>query len=146
MLVTVLHRLAKPEKSATANVFSDVSKDSWYAESVKWAVESGIVNGVSHEEFAPDNDITREQLATIIYRYAKSNGYDMHENSKSDVYSYKDSDEISDYASDAVSYVMKAGIMNGRGEKMFAPKAKITRAEVAAVIMRFSEVKNDSEK
>lgn len=145
MLVTVLHRLAKPENEVSANTFSDIPKDAWYEESVKWASENGIVNGVTEKEFAPDNDITREQLATIIYRFAKLNNYDVNEELDFDVLSYKDSGEISDYAFEAIKYVMKTGIMNGREEKIFAPKAKITRAEVATVIMRFSEVKTEIE-
>lgn len=138
MLVSVLFRIADTGKSPSGSVFSDVQEGKWYTESINWAAESGIVSGVSETEFAPDSDITREQIALIIYRFATYSGYDMNvENA--DLSAFSDSENISDYAKDAVGYLVGKGIMNGKGAGELAPRDKATRAEVATMLMKFLE-------
>ena len=96
MLVTVLYNLENPEKTDAQNTFSDVKNGEWYTNAVIWAKENGIVNGISETEFAPNKKITREQLVTVMYRYAKLKRTNM--NSLSELSDFTDSDEIYDYA------------------------------------------------
>ncbi len=140
MLVTVLHRLDSSKEPKTYSLFSDVPKDAWYTKSVNWAADNNIINGVSENTFAPDNEITREQLAVILYRYAVYNGYDVSlESTKTSVFS--DKGKISPYAVDAINYITAIGVLNGREENILAPQDKVTRAEVATMLKRFAEVK-----
>ena len=141
MLVTVLYRLASPADPSLSNPFQDVAEDTWYTESVKWAAGNGIVSGVSQTEFAPDADITREQLAVILYRYALLCGYDTSIGENTNILSYSDFEKISAYALHAIRYVVALGVMTGRTEDMIVPEGSATRAEVATMLMRFSEVK-----
>ena len=137
MLVTVLYRMAKPEEKANNHNFADVPEGQWYSDAVTWAAENNIVNGVSENKFAPDEDITREQMALIIYRFAKMQGYDV--THKADISHFADTDDISDWALDAISWVNKAELVNGTSETTLSPKATATRAQVAAILMRFCE-------
>lgn len=138
MLVSVLFRIAAPETTSAESAFADVSDGKWYTESINWAAENGIVSGVSETEFAPDMDITREQIALIIYRFASKIGHDMNvENT--DLSAYTDSKNISDYAVDAIKYLVSKGIMSGKGAGELAPREKATRAEVATMLMKFQE-------
>ena len=128
MFVTILYRAAgEPEVSATTN-FADVTTDKYYAKAVAWANANGIVKGITETEFAPDNNITREQMATILYRYAK--------NKAAAEVNYTDKDAISDYAMDAVAWAKAAGIMQGNADGTFAPVRNASRAEAAAVFVR----------
>lgn len=140
MLVTVLHRYDGNPQLSAVNGFEDVGADMWYAQSVGWAAENGIVNGYSDNKFAPDESITREQLAVILYRYAQYKGYDLTVESNADISGYKDADSISDYAKDAIYYAVSLGVINGKTEDIIAPLESATRAEVATMIMRFAEV------
>ncbi len=135
MLVAVLYRLAAPSEVTGEHSFVDVPDDAWYSESVKWATSDGIVSGMSETEFAPNADITREQIAVILYRYAAKNGANVV--SRADVTSYSDAADISAYAKDAMEYAVAAGIIYGRDDNNLAPKNNATRAEVATMLMRF---------
>ncbi len=137
MLVTVLHRLAEPTEGMYENPFTDVPEGQWYTDAILWAAENGIVNGVSSDAFDPDAGITREQLALILYRYAKSCGYETTETELTD---FEDKDQISDYAIEAIRYAVAEGIMGGKTDTTLAPKDGATRAEVAAMLMRFSAI------
>jgi len=141
MLVTVLYRLESPEKITEENPFSDISGDEWYSEGVVWAAENNIINGVSENEFAPDSPITREQLALIMYRYALLKGDNVSEYDETDILSYEDFNEISEYAKTAMKYVNGAGILKGRTGNLLTPKGGASRAEVATILMRFIEMK-----
>ena len=112
--------------------FSDVSDDSWYAKAVLWAYNNDIISGKTETEFDPNSDITREQMAVILYRYAKTKGY----NSDSDEITYSDVKDIADYATDSVKWAYYAGIMTGDENGNFNPKAGTTRAQAASVFMR----------
>lgn len=141
MLVTVLHRLDSSKEVNEHSGFSDVPKDAWYTKSVHWATANKIINGISENSFAPDNQITREQLAVILYRYAIYNGYDTNLDSTK-LLAFSDKEKISPYAVDAVNYITSIGVLNGREENILAPQEKVTRAEVATMFKRFAEVKN----
>lgn len=132
MFVTVIYRAEKEPQSGSC-AFTDIESGSYYEKAVAWANANGIVSGVSDEIFAPNEPITREQMATIIYRYAKFKGYDT---AASGSTSYTDNGNISDYAKDAVIWAAEKSIMTGSTDGSFAPKANTTRAQAAAVFMR----------
>lgn len=138
MLVTVIHRLDGESETADNVSFADVSADMWYAQSVNWASSNNIVNGITEESFNPDGNITREQLAVILYRYASYKGYNTE--CDNDITSYSDYKDISSYATDAIRYAVSIGVMNGRTSDTLAPLDSVTRAEVATMLMRFAEM------
>lgn len=135
MFVTVLYRLEKEPDAEKAD-FIDVPEGAYYEKAVGWAVQEGIVNGISETEFAPDNTITREQMATIIYRYMEFKGIDTSVDEKVDITAYSDFEEISDYAEDAFRFACNAGIISGTSETTLAPKESATRAQMAAIFQR----------
>ncbi len=137
MLVTVLYRMANPENSDNKHTFADVPEGQWYTDAVNWAASSGIVNGISQSEFAPDSDISREQMALIIYRFAKMQGYNVSD--VADISSFADVDDVSDWALDALCWANKTELVNGTSETTLSPKATATRAQIAAILMRFCE-------
>ena len=129
MFVTILYRAAgEPEVSAATN-FADVTTDKYYAKAVAWANANGIVKGITETEFAPDNNITREQMAAILYRYSKNKA-------AAGEITYTDKAAISDYALDAVAWAKAAGVMEGNADGTFAPLRNASRAEAAAVFVR----------
>ena len=135
MFVTVIYRMEN-EPQTEKCAFTDVESGSYYENAVAWANENGIVSGISEECFAPNEPITREQMAAIIYRYAAFKGYDITTSSNT---SYTDNDDISDYAKDAVIWAAEKSVMTGNTDGSFAPKANTTRAQVASVFMRMVE-------
>ncbi len=141
MLVTVLHRLSDSPESNQSNNFTDVKDGEWYWESVKWATETGIVKGISDKSFAPSENITREQLALILYRYSIMNGLTSDETV--DISTYEDDDKISEYAKDAMVYAVSVGLITGTDENTLMPNSTATRAEVATILMRFSQMKGN---
>ena len=136
MFVTVLYRMENEPETANA-AFTDVVSGSWYEKAVAWAYAGGLVTGVSETEFAPEDTITREQMATILYRYAKFKGMDVSVRGET---SYTDKDAISDYAADAVIWAATKAVMSGNADGSFAPTDNATRAEAAAVFMRIQEI------
>ena len=134
-LVTILYRLeGEPEVSGTSG-FSDVAAGIWYTDAVAWAAENGIVNGVSDTEFAPGDDITREQLAAILYRYAACQGYDVSQ--RADLSGFGDASSISGYAHEALSWAHAQGLVLGFEDGSLRPQGTASRAQIAAVLMRF---------
>lgn len=141
MLVTVLYRAEGSPAVNKSIAFGDVDASAYYLAAVNWAQKNGIVSGISETEFAPDENITREQIATIIYRYAKFKGI-APEGAWAIKLDYADLDEISDYAAEGIMYCTMKGIMKGKDNNSFAPKDNATRAEIAAILQRFAnEVK-----
>lgn len=138
MFVTVLGRLAGVSvKNNVSTKFTDVEKKKWYTGYIKWASDNGIVDGVSKTRFAPNAPITREQLCTMIVRYCNYAGITLTD--KVDEVFFKDNDQISLYAVKNIQTCQRAGIVNGRGNGYFAPKATATRAEVAKLLQNFAE-------
>lgn len=137
MLVTVLYRMANPESAENTHSFADVSEGQWYSDAVAWAAANGIVSGITSTKFAPDSDITREQMALIIYRYAKMQGYNVSD--AADISNFADTDDVSDWALDAIKWANKTELVNGTSETTLSPKATATRAQVATILMRFCE-------
>ena len=134
-LVTILYRLeGEPEVSGTSG-FTDVEADIWYTDAVAWAAQNGIVNGVSDTEFAPGDDITREQLAAILYRYAACQGYDVSQ--RADLSGFGDASSISGYAQEALSWAHAQGLVLGFEDGSLRPQGTASRAQIAAVLMRF---------
>lgn len=135
MLVTVLWRYeGSPEEGK--NTFSDVPNDEWYTKAVAWAAENGIVGGVGDGKFDPNGNITREQMAAILYRYAGKKGFDT--SKKGDLSAFPDQARVSAYATDAINWTVAEGIINGNGGRL-DPQGNATRAQVATILMRFIE-------
>lgn len=139
MFVTVLYRAENEPSVEEAPAFSDVETDSYYADAVIWAYENGVVSGISETEFAPDRNITREQIAALLYRYADYKGI-APEGAWAIRLGYADTEEISDYAAEGVMYCTLKEIMRGKDENRFEPHANATRAETAAIFNRFIEM------
>ena len=136
-LVTILYRLeGEPEVSGTSG-FTDVEAGTWYTDAVAWAAANGIVNGVSETEFAPGKDITREQLATILFRYAEAKGYDV--SARADLSAYPDADQIQSYAAESVAWAVAEGLIQGFEDNTLRPAGNATRAQIATILMRFCE-------
>lgn len=110
-----------------------MAADSWYAEAVRWAAGEGIVSGVDAAHFAPDSAITREQLAAILYRYAGS------ETTDGDLSGFSDSEDAGSWAVDALSWCVEEGILTGVDDTTLDPQGTATRAQIAAILMRFAE-------
>lgn len=124
----------------TCESFVDVPNGQWYTSSAQWAYENGIVNGVGGAYFAPERTITREEFAAMLYRYTEYLEVDT--TARVDYSEYADSESVSDWAHDAMSWAVAEGLINGKPGKLLAPQDTITRAEVATVIYRFNnEVK-----
>ncbi len=137
MLVTVLYRNAGEPAVNKSIPFADVDMGSWYANAVVWAKQNGIVNGVNEANFAPDNNITREQIAAIMFRFAQYKGMDavtLEENLQ-----FTDSKKISEYAVSAMNWAVGKGLMKGKSTTTINPKDNATRAEIAAILQRFIE-------
>ena len=136
-LVTILHRLAGQPAPSGDSGFSDVETGTWYTDAVAWAAQNGIVNGVSDTQFAPGDDITREQLAVILYRYATYQGYDVSQ--RADLSGFVDAGTISTYAQEALSWANAQGLVLGFEDDSLRPQGTATRAQIAAVLMRFCQ-------
>ena len=134
-LVTILYRLAGQPAVSGDLPFTDVEAGTWYTDAVAWAAQNGIVNGVSDTEFAPGDDITREQLAVILYRYAAYQGYDVSQ--RADLSGFGDASSISDYAQEALSWAHAQGLVLGFEDGSLRPQGTASRAQIAAVLMRF---------
>lgn len=137
MLITVLYRLENPVAKERTHTFNDVIDGSWYEDAIAWAVECGIINGVDEANFSPDGDITREQMISIIYRYAKNKNYNTDD--MSDLACFTDVNEISEYAMDAMKWAHAVGLIDGINETSISPKTTATRAHVATILMRFAK-------
>jgi len=134
MLVTVLWRLDGSPAAADAG-FADLSQE-WYKAAVGWAAANGIVDGYGNGKFGPEDAVTREQTAAILWRYAKYKGRDVSVGEDTNLLSYGDASDISEYAVPAFQWACGAGIIEGSGGKL-TPADTATRAQVAAVLRRF---------
>ena len=131
MIVTMLHRLEN-EPTASAAGFTDVASNTYYANAVAWAAANGVVTGVSETSFAPNDAITREQLAAILYRYAELKGYNV--SASGSLSGYTDASQISSYATTAMQWANSTGLITGKTSTTLSPKGNATRAEVATIL------------
>ena len=137
MAATVLYRLAEPDAEALDNPFHDVAKDAWYAQSVAWAANVGVVGGYGNETFGPEDSVTREQFVAMLYRFAKSENSNL-ENHGS-LQQFADEDTVSDWAKETMTWAVDAGIINGLSDKTLNPSGTTTRAQAAVMLQRFVE-------
>ena len=136
MIAQVLYNLeGKPAVSGSA--YTDVAADQWYNDAVNWAAQKGIVTGYGDGTFGPMDNITREQMAAILYRYAQYKGYDV--SAKGDLTAFTDGNTVSDWAKDAMSWAVGTALFNGKGDGILDPTTTATRAEVAKILMTYCE-------
>ena len=137
MIVTILYRLENEPTVTGTTAFTDVAADQYYANAVAWAAQNGIVSGIDATTFAPNNAITREQMAAILYRYAQFKGYDV--SAKADLSVYTDAATVGAYATDAMAWANGAQLITGTSATTLTPAGNATRAQVATILMRFCE-------
>ena len=136
MLATILYRLAGEPAVSGDLPFTDVESGTWYTDAVLWAAQNGIVNGLGENTFAPMNTLTREQLVTMLYRYAQNKGYDV--TAAADLSGYPDAGKVQTYAQKAMSWAVAEGIVEGMDGNL-NPAGNATRAQIATILMRFCE-------
>lgn len=137
MIVTILYRLEGSPAVTGTSAFVDVPAGQWYTDAVNWAAANQIVKGTSATTFAPNDSITREQMAAILYRYAQYKGYDV--TKKADLSGYSDNGQVSAYAKDALAWANAAKLINGVTNTTLAPRGNATRAQVSAILHRFCD-------
>lgn len=140
MLVTVLWRLDGETAPKTATTFTDVDANAYYADAVAWAAESGVVNGIGGSKFDPEGNVTREQIAAILFRYAAFKGVDTA--ARADLTTFPDAEKTSAYAHDALSWAVAAELVKGtkEGSTIYLdPQGSATRAQVAAILSRYAQ-------
>ena len=137
MLVTVLWRMEGGPTMNSTKPFNDVVAGNWYTNAVVWASGSGIVNGTSATTFDPDGSVTREQIAAILYRYAKTKGWDI--SGASSLGTFLDGAQVSDWATRAMEWTYAEGLITGKNGGRLDPQGQASRAEVATILMRFLE-------
>ena len=138
MIAQVLYNLEERPEAPGAAGFPDVAADAWYADAVNWAAARGIVKGYDTGAFGPEDSVTREQLAAILYRYAQAKGYDTTQGGMA-VREFSDSASISDWAQEAMAWAVNAQVLSGKGNGVLDPQGTATRAEVAQMLMNFGE-------
>ncbi len=134
MLVTVLYRL-EDSPEAVSSAFTDVADGQWYTEAVAWASQSGLVTGNDAGQFLPSDAISREQIVTILYRYAQSLGEDVSQDASLDA--FPDNGEVSSWAQEAMAWAVDSGILQGDQQGRLQPTSGASRAEAATLLTRF---------
>ena len=137
MIVTILWRLEGTPAPASTPTFADVTNGQYYTDAVAWAASNGITGGYSNGLFGPDDPITREQMAAILYRYTQAKGWDS--TTSADLSDYSDAAQISFYALPALQWANGAGLITGTSDATISPDGSATRAQAAAILMRFCE-------
>lgn len=136
MIVTILYRMEGSPAAGTPK-FTDVPADKYYAKAIAWATDKGIASGYPDGTFAPESNITREQLAFILYRYAMYKGYST--SARKDLSGFTDRADVSGYASEALRWAVGANLITGVTDKTLVPKGSATRAQAASILMRFCQ-------
>ena len=136
-LVTILYRLEGEPAVSGDLPFTDVEAGIWYTDAILWAAQNNIVNGVNDTEFAPGDDLTRQQLVTILYRYAEAKGYDV--SASADLSGYPDAGQVQDYAQPAMAWAVAENIIQGMEDGTLKPAGNASRAQIATILMRFCE-------
>lgn len=138
MLVTILYRIEGEPAVGTTSTFTDVPEGRYYANAVDWAAANGIIAGYSEQTFGPEDAITREQLAAVLYRYAEYKGLDV--TGRASLGAFSDADELSAWAEEPMAWAVRSGLFSGRGDGILAPAATATRAEIAQLLMNFAKL------
>ena len=138
MLVTMLWRMEGRPVVNYQMAFKDVPDGKWYTEAIRWATSTGIVNGYNEETFGTNENVTREQLATILYRSVQAKGQGF-TGSWYFPLNFDDADQVSDWADEAMHWMVMTGVINGVSEKELSPGSDAVRAQVATMLMRFNE-------
>ena len=140
MIATILWRLAGSPVVNYAMDFSDVPQDQWYSEAIRWATSEGVVTGYGNGLFGTNDPITREQLATMLWRYAQTEDYDVSIGEDTNILSYFDVLDLSQWAVPAMQWACGAGIISGTGDgSTLTPQGQATRAQAAVMLTRFCE-------
>ena len=140
MIATILWRMAGSPVVDYAMTYTDVAQGQWYSEAVRWATSEGVVTGYGNGLFGTNDPITREQLATMLWRYAQTEGYDVSIGEDTNILSYTDVADLSEYAIPAMQWAVGAGIINGTGDgSTLTPQGQATRAQAAMMLQRFCE-------
>ena len=140
MIATILWRMAGSPVVNYAMNFADVPQDQWYSEAIRWATSEGIVGGYGNGLFGTNDPITREQFAAMLYRFAQEQGYDVSIGENTNILSYTDVADLSEYAISAMQWAVGAGIINGTGDgSTLTPQGQATRAQAAVMLTRFCE-------
>ena len=139
MIVTMLWRMAGSPQVDDPVTFKDVPEGTWYTDAVKWAAANGIVNGYSEDAFGPADNVTREQIVTILYRYAQFRGVDVSEGEKAYLNDYTDARDVAEWAVNAFRWAVDAGVIQGMTDTTLSPKTDAMRAQVATMLMRFNQ-------
>jgi hypothetical protein len=135
MFATILYRLAGLPDVSGDSVFNDVRDEQWYTAAIQWAGENGIILGYGDGRFGTNDNITREQAVTLLYRYSEAMGLDV--SAQADLSKYSDASQISAWALNTMKWAVGAGIVSGRTAATLAPKGQISRAEAAEVLMNY---------
>ncbi len=139
MAQSIWNMESNPTINSTSS-YNDVSDNKWYSDAIAWTSENGIYKGFDDGTFRPNDDITREQLVAILYRYADFKGMDMTTGENTNILSYDDASEVGNYATSAMQWAIAEGIVLGKSENTLDPKGTATRAEVATILLRFIEI------
>lgn len=142
MLVQMLYNMESRPACDAENAFMDVPVGQWYTDAVIWANDAKIVSGMGEGLFAPNMEITREQMVAMLYNYAKYKGYDV--TASADLSAFADTASVSTWAQPAMQWAVAEGYISGMGDSQLAPQGTATRAEIASVIMRFMEATAES--
>ena len=133
MIVTILWRMQGSPEVDTTETFTDVYPDAWYAKAIAWAVAEGVADGYGEGLFGPNDAITREQLAAMLWRYAAR------PESEGGLSAFADGAEVSVWAQQAMSWAVSLGLINGVDSDRLDPKGQATRAQTATILMRFAQ-------
>ena len=140
MIATILWRMAGSPVVNYAMDYTDVAQNQWCSEAIRWATSEGVVTGYGNGQFGTNDPITREQFAVMLYRYAQEQGYDVSIGENTNILSYTDVADLSEYAISAMQWAVGAGIINGTGDgSTLSPQGQATRAQAAVMLMRFCE-------
>ena len=137
MIVSILYRLEGSPACDTPETFADVNDGDWYADAVRWAASEKIVAGYSAEAFGPNDPITREQLASILYHYTEYKGGDV--TARADLSTFADGDSVADWSRETVEWANAEGLVKGQPGNLIDPQGQATRAQVAAIFARYHE-------
>lgn len=139
MFVTVLYRMAgEPNVDGLTTSFTDLTEGEYYVPAVLWATEAGITNGISQTQFAPGKTLSRQELATMLYRYAEASGQDV--SGEADLSGFKDAAAISDWADEAMGWAVDAGILEGFPGGYMMATISATRAQTAVIFCRYLDL------